>query len=144
MIRYGQEDAEYCKTSAQPWKNVILPDLHLEDYRDNGHGYFKKRIRMMCADECKEVHAQSGSEVTAIVTEFSHRPGNSQHFMQSSGCGHFPGRHSGGQWIPKPSTTKSPMIKNMTKGPAMTREEAVRALEVGIDGRRIERKRLPE
>ena len=99
----------------------------------------KRAVVAMCADNgvVEEGVTQTGQEVTAVVTENMSRG-------QSSVC--LMSRCAGADVVPvdigvaRPVTGEKILQRNvrrstanMTKGPAMTREEAVRAVEIGIE-----------
>jgi nicotinate-nucleotide--dimethylbenzimidazole phosphoribosyltransferase len=90
----------------------------------------------MCADNgvVEEGVTQSGQEVTAIVSEnFLSKKATASILCSVAGADIFP--------VDIGIATDTCIInkkiaygtKNMTKGPAMTREEALKAIEVGID-----------
>lgn len=96
----------------------------------------KKGLIVMCADNgvVEEGVTQTGQEVTAIVSEnFLKKQATASILCQVAGADIFP--------VDIGIATDTNIInrkiaygtKNMTKGPAMTREEALRALETGIE-----------
>lgn len=96
----------------------------------------KKALVAMCADNgvVEEGVTQTGQEVTAIVSEnFLKKQATASILCQVAGMDIFPvdiGIASDTNIINKKIAYGT---KNMTKGPAMTRAETVRAIEVGID-----------
>lgn len=97
----------------------------------------KRALVAMCADNgvVEEGVTQTGQEVTAIVAE-NFLTGDTSACVMCRQCGTdvFPVD------VGMASDTKVPMdlkvmkgTRNMTKGPAMTREEAVRGIEAGIE-----------
>lgn len=95
----------------------------------------KKALVVMCADNgvVEEGVTQTGQEVTLIVAEnFLHKRSTASIFSRQAGVDVFPVDIG----IAVDSNIINHKIaygtKNMVKEPAMTREEAVRALEVGI------------
>lgn len=96
----------------------------------------KKALVVMCADNgvVEEGVTQTGQEVTAIVAE---------NFLDEKSCAAIMCKDTGtdifpidiGMAVDTPRVEKHKIAygtKNMTKEPAMTREEAVRAVETGI------------
>lgn len=96
----------------------------------------KKALIVMCADNgvVEEGVTQSGQEVTAIVAE---------NFLDTKSCAAIMCKDTGtdifpvdiGMAVDTPRVEKRKIAygtKNMAKEPAMTREEAVRAIETGI------------
>lgn len=96
----------------------------------------KKALVIMCADNgvVEEGVTQTGQEVTAIVAE---------NFLDEKSCAAIMCKDTGtdifpidiGMAIDTPRVEKRKIAygtKNMAKEPAMTREEAVRAIETGI------------
>ena len=96
----------------------------------------RKALVIFCADNgvVEEGISQSGQEVTAIVAEnFLHQMTSVSVMADSTGTDLFAvdiGMVSDTNCINKKIAYGT---KNLAKGPAMTREEAVRALEAGID-----------
>ena len=95
----------------------------------------KKALVVMCADNgvVEEGVTQSGQEVTAIVSEnMLSGKATSSIMCRSTGADIFPVDIG----IARDTSLRNEKVgygtKNMAKGPAMTREEAVRALETGI------------
>lgn len=95
----------------------------------------KKGLVVMCADNgvVEEGVTQSGQEVTLIVSEnFLQEKATASILCRKAGADIFPvdiGIASDSKIINRKITYGT---KNMAKEPAMTREEAVRAVEVGI------------
>ncbi len=96
----------------------------------------KKGLIIMCADNgvVEEGVTQSGQEVTAVVAE---------NFLDTKSCVSIMCRKTGtgifpvdiGMAVDTPRVEKRKIAygtKNMAKEPAMSRDEAVRAIEVGI------------
>ena len=100
-------------------------DIHLE----------KKALVTMCADNgvVEEGVTQTGQEVTAIVTDnFLNKKATASILCSMAGADIFPvdiGVAAETHVIDRKIAWGT---KNMTKGPAMTREEAQQALETGI------------
>lgn len=100
-------------------------DIHLE----------KKALVTMCADNgvVEEGVTQTGQEVTAIVTDnFLNKKATASILCSMAGADIFPvdiGVAAETHVIDRKIAWGT---KNMTKGPAMTREEAIQALETGI------------
>ena len=91
-------------------------------YRDKNPHLRKKAVIVMAADNgvVAEGVTQTGQEVTKTVTENMTKHNATICIMSSmSGAGVFPRKIKYG-------------TDNMAKGPAMSREEAVKAIEVGI------------
>lgn len=96
----------------------------------------KKALVIMCADNgvVEEGVTQSGSEITAIVAE---------NFLELNSCACIMARTNGVDVFPidigimrdtrVPSRKIAYGTKNMRREPAMTRDEAVLAIEVGIE-----------
>lgn len=99
----------------------------------------KKGVVVMCADNgvVDEGVTQTGQEVTAIVTENMSKGMSSVCKMSKvAGADVFPVdigvyRQVSGEKIIQRSVKRS--TANMTKGPAMSRQEAVKAIETGIE-----------
>ena len=101
------------------------PQVHVE----------KKALITMCADNgvVEEGVTQTGQEVTAQVAE---------NFLQEKATAGILCRYAGAEIVPidigiyRDTTIRNCKIaygtKNMVKEPAMTRDEAIRAIEVGI------------
>lgn len=140
----SQETMELCK---RRWDSIAKP-LHslgkMEDYLIKIAGITgsaeidlrKKALVVMCADNgvVEEGVTQTGQEVTAIVSEnFLDRKATASMLCAMTGADIFP--------VDIGIVTDTRIInrkiaygtKNMTQEPAMTREEAIRAIEVGID-----------
>ena len=132
--------------SLEHWSNIAMP-LHslgrLQDTvvriagmtGDPRVDLKKKALVVMCADNgvVEEGVTQSGQEVTKIVAEnFLKEKATARILCKKAGADIFP--------VDIGITTDSTIIqhkvmygtKNMAKEPAMTREQAVQALEVGI------------
>ncbi|NLL39266.1 MAG: nicotinate-nucleotide--dimethylbenzimidazole phosphoribosyltransferase [Clostridiales bacterium] len=99
----------------------------------------KKGVVVMCADNgvVEEEVTQTGQEVTAIVTENMSKGMSSVCKMSKvAGADVFPVdigvyRQVHGDRIIQKNIRRS--TANMTKGPAMTRQEAIKAIETGIE-----------
>ncbi len=99
----------------------------------------KRAVIAMCADNgvVEEGVTQTGQEVTAIVTENMSRGASSVCNMgKIAGAEVFPvdigvARPVAGERIIQKNIRRG--TRNMTKGPAMTREETLRAIETGVD-----------
>ena len=139
-------DKEAMRQCQARWDSIAKP-LHslgkMEDYLIKIAGITgssqinleKKALVTMCADNgvVEEGVTQSGQEVTAIVTDnFLTGQTTASILCKAVGADIFP-VDIGVAVDTKAINHKIAYgTKNMTKGPAMTREEAVRALEVGI------------
>lgn len=139
-------DREAMKKAADRWDAIAHP-LHslgkLEDVivqaagiqRTDRVDLKKKALITMCADNgvVEEGVTQTGQEVTAQVAE---------NFLSEKATAGILCRYSNAEICPidigiyRDTRVRNMKVaygtKNMTKGPAMTRQEAVRALEVGI------------
>lgn len=139
-------DQEAMKQAQVHWDGIAKP-LHslgrLETYVVNIAGMRrtadvrleKKALVTMCADNgvVEEGVSQSGQEVTAIVTDhYALRKASASVIGQAAGADVY----AVDIGVARDTTAINRKIaygtKNMTKGPAMTRDEAVRALETGI------------
>ena len=152
-------DKEAMRQCQARWDSIAKP-LHslgkMEDYLIKIAGITgssqinleKKALVTMCADNgvVEEGVTQSGQEVTAIVTDnFLTGQATASILCKAVGADIFP-VDIGVAVDTKAINHKIAYgTKNMTKGPAMTREEAVRALEVGIHmAEELKEKRLPD
>ncbi|MDO4621568.1 MAG: nicotinate-nucleotide--dimethylbenzimidazole phosphoribosyltransferase [Eubacteriales bacterium] len=139
-------DKDAAAAAVRHWDSVAHP-LHslgkLEDVivqiagiqRSSRVAFDRKCLITMCADNgvVEEGVTQTGQEVTVQVAE---------NFLQEKATAGILCRKTGADIFPidigmyRDNSVRNCRIaygtKNMTKGPAMTREEAVRALEVGI------------
>lgn len=139
-------DQDAMKKAADRWDAIAHP-LHslgkLEDVivqaagiqRTDRVDLKKKALITMCADNgvVEEGVTQTGQEVTAQVAE---------NFLSEKATAGILCRYNDAEICPidigiyRDTKVRNMKIaygtKNMTKGPAMTREEAIRALEVGI------------
>ena len=139
----SQEAMERCR---QHWDSIAKP-LHslgkLEDALVRIAGMTgnerihldKKALVVMCADNgvVEEGITQSGQEVTAIVSEnMLSGKATSSIMCRSTGADIFPVDIG----IARDTSLRNEKVaygtKNMAKGPAMTRQEAVQAIETGI------------
>lgn len=100
-----------------------------------GFIWIKKALVVMCADNgvVEEGVTQSGQEVTAIVSEnMLSGKATSSIMCRSTGADIFPVDIG----IARDTSLRNEKVaygtKNMAKGPAMTRQEAVQAIETGI------------
>lgn len=96
----------------------------------------KKALVIMCADNgvVAEGVTQTGSEITALVSE---------NFLHMNSCACIMAKHIGAQVFPidiginrdtrVPNRKIAYGTKNIVKEPAMTREQAIKAIEVGIE-----------
>ena len=137
------------KGNAQKKWNSIAKPLHslgkLEDHimqiaaltGDTDVNLNRKALIVMCADNgvVEEGVTQTGQEVTAIVAENFLTCNTSAAIMcKKAGVDIFPID------IGMAADTKVPRYKtangtaNMTKGPAMTRDEAIKGIEAGVTG----------
>lgn len=146
LLQIAPIKTEYMEQCRKRWDSIAKP-LHslgrLEDMVVKIAGITgtsqvqikKKALVIMCADNgvVEEGVTQSESEITAIVAE---------NFLDMKSCACIMARQSGTQVFPidigiaRDTRVISRKIaygtNNMTKGPAMTREQAVEAIEVGI------------
>lgn len=134
------------KAAERRWDSIAKP-LHslgkLEDYLVKFAGITgtsnlslsKKALIVMCADNgvVEEGVTQTGQEVTAIVTNnFLEKKATASMLCSMTGADIFPvdiGVAADTRVIQHKVAYGT---RNMTKGPAMTREEAIQALEIGI------------
>ena len=134
------------KAAERRWDSIAKP-LHslgkLEDYLVKIAGITgtsnlslsKKALIVMCADNgvVEEGVTQTGQEVTAIVTNnFLEKKATASMLCSMTGADIFPvdiGVAADTRVIQHKVAYGT---RNMTKGPAMTREEAIQALEIGI------------
>ncbi|MDO4452857.1 MAG: nicotinate-nucleotide--dimethylbenzimidazole phosphoribosyltransferase [Eubacteriales bacterium] len=96
----------------------------------------KKALVEMCADNgvVEEGVTQTGQEITALVTEnFSKMQSTASVMCHKLGADLIPVDIGVAVDTSAWNRKVAYGTKNMTKGPAMTREEAVKALEVGIN-----------
>ena len=99
----------------------------------------KKALVIMCADNgvVDEGVTQCGRDITAMVTEnFTKRAASVCIMAEKAGCDLFPvdiGVERDVDGVTVGSEKVMCGTNNMVKGPAMTREEAMRAVEVGIN-----------
>ncbi len=141
-------DYEAEKACQKHWDNIAKPLRslgRLEEYivqlagigRTERVVLGKKALVIMCADNgvVEEKVTQSGQEVTAIVAE---------NFLDVKSCAAIMCKDTGtdifpidiGMAVDTPRVEKRKVAygtKNLAKEPAMTREEAVRAIETGIE-----------
>lgn len=101
-------------------------DIHLE----------KKVLVPMCADNgvVEEGVTQTGQEVTAIVSEnFLKKQATASILCQTAGADIFPVDIGIARDTCLPNYKIAYGTQNMTKGSAMTREEALKAIQTGIE-----------
>lgn len=139
-------DSQAMEAAWEHWNNIAIPLHSLGRLQDTivriagmtGNPQVdlsKKALVVMCADNgvVEEGVTQSGQEVTLLVSEnFPNKKATASIFCQHTGADIFPvdiGIASDSKIINRKIAYGT---KNMTKEPAMTREEAVRAIEVGI------------
>ena len=139
-------DSQAMEAAWEHWNNIAIPLHSLGRLQDTivriagmtGNpkvDLSKKALVVMCADNgvVEEGVTQSGQEVTLLVSEnFLNKKATASIFCQHTGADIFPvdiGIASDSKIINRKIAYGT---KNMTKEPAMTREEAVRAIEVGI------------
>lgn len=139
-------DIEAMEQAKGRWNSIAKP-LHslgkLEEHiiriagisKDAGVDIEKKALIVMCADNgvVEESVTQTGQEVTAVVAE---------NFLTGNTSAAIMGRRAGTEVFPidigMARKTKVPDYKvaygtkNMARGPAMTREEALQAVMTGI------------
>lgn len=144
--RIRKPDEKAMREAQRRWDNIAKP-LHslgkLEDYLIRIAGMTgssdicldKKALVTMCADNgvVEEGVTQSGQEVTAIVTN-NYATGTSSACVCCKAVGADAFAVDIGVAVDTTAINRKIAYgtKNMTKEPAMTREQAVRALEVGI------------
>ena len=90
----------------------------------------------MCADNgvVEEGVTQTGQEITALVAEnFLQEKAASSIMCKSVGCDIFPIDVGVARDVRIFNRKIAYGTKNMTKEPAMTREQAIRAIEIGIE-----------
>lgn len=140
-------DREACLACERRWDSIAKPLKSLgkiEDHliqiagiqRTSQVRLQKKALVVMCADNgvVAEGVTQTGQEVTAIVAE---------NFLDEKSCAAIMCKDTGadifpidiGMAVDTPRVEKRKIAygtRNMAKEPAMTREEAIRAIEVGI------------
>lgn len=98
----------------------------------------KKALLVFCADNgvVEEGVTQTGQDVTAVVAEnFQKGETTACKMSQIAGVNLFPidiGMIRDVEGVSRPEDKVAYGTQNMTKGPAMTREEAWKAIEVGI------------
>ena len=139
-------DSQAMEAAWEHWNNIAIPLHSLGRLQDTivriagmtGNPQVdlsKKALVVMCADNgvVEEGVTQSGQEVTLLVSEnFLNKKATASIFCQHTGADIFPvdiGIASDSKIINRKIAYGT---KNMTKEPAMTRDEAVRAIEVGI------------
>lgn len=139
-------DSQAMEVAWEHWNNIAIPLHSLGRLQDTivriagmtGNPQIdlsKKALVVMCADNgvVEEGVTQSGQEVTLLVSEnFLNKKATASIFCQHTGADIFPvdiGIASDSKIINRKIAYGT---KNMTKEPAMTRDEAVRAIEVGI------------
>lgn len=139
-------DSQAMEAAWEHWNNIAIPLHSLGRLQDTivriagmtGNPQVdlsKKALVVMCADNgvVEEGVTQSGQEVTLLVSEnFLNKKATASIFCQHTGADIYPvdiGIASDSKIINRKIAYGT---KNMTKEPAMTREEAVRAIEVGI------------
>ena len=139
-------DSQAMEAAWEHWNNIAIPLHSLGRLQDTivriagmtGNPQVdlsKKALVVMCADNgvVEEGVTQSGQEVTLLVSEnFLNKKATASIFCQHTGADIFPvdiGIASDSKIINRKIAYGT---KNMTKEPAMTREEAVRAIELGI------------
>ena len=138
---------EAMKSSQAHWDSIAHP-LHslgkLEDMIVQIAGItgtpkvcVKKRVLIpMCADNgvVEEGVTQTGQEITALVAEnFLQEKAASSIMCKSVGCDIFPIDVGVARDVRIFNRKIAYGTKNMTKEPAMTREQAIRAIEIGIE-----------
>ena len=140
-------DEEIRRLSMKRWDSIAKP-LHSLGKLEDGIAQIagitrslevnldKKALVIMCADNgvVEEGISQSGSEVTAIVSE---------NFLDMNSCACIMANQNGADVFPidigigidtkVPNKKVAYGTKNMAKEPAMTRDEVIEAIEVGIN-----------
>lgn len=140
-------DDNWMEAAKKQWDEIAIP-LHslgrLQDTvvriagmtRSLSIGLKKKGLIVMCADNgvVEEGVTQTGQEVTLLVAEnFLKEKATASILCRQAGADIFPvdiGIASDSKILNRKIAYGT---KNMTKEPAMTREEVIRALQVGID-----------
>lgn len=146
LQQIGRPSREAMRRAEERWSNLAIP-LHslgrLQDTVVRIAGMTgtdrvelkKKGLVVMCADNgvVEEGVTQSGQEVTRIVSEnFLQEKATASILCRQAGADIFPvdiGIASDSKIINRKIAYGT---KNMAKEPAMTRQEAIRAIEVGI------------
>ena len=138
---------EAMKCSKEHWDSIAHP-LHslgkLEDMVVQIAGitgtprvHAQKRVLIpMCADNgvVEEGVTQTGQEITALVAEnFLQNKAASSIMCKSVGCDIFPIDVGVATEVSIFNRKIAYGTKNMVKAPAMTREQAIRAIEIGIE-----------
>ncbi len=146
LARIHPASQEAMEAARERWDNIAMPLHSLGRLQDTivriagmtGNvevSLKKKALLVMCADNgvVEEGVTQSGQEVTLLVAEnMVRQEAVSSLFCRRAGAELFPvdiGIAAESHAIDRKIAWGT---KNMTKGPAMTRQEALRALEVGI------------
>lgn len=99
----------------------------------------KKGLIIMCADNgvVEEGVTQTGQEVTAVVTDnFTKKAASAAIMCEVAGAELFPvdiGIVTDVPSVTVPERKVSYGTRNFAKGPAMTREEVTKAIQIGID-----------
>lgn len=139
-------DSHAIESAWEHWNNIAIPLHSLGRLQDTivriagmtGNPQVdlsKKALVVMCADNgvVEEGVTQSGQEVTLLVSEnFLNEKATASIFCRQTGADIFPvdiGIASDSKIINRKIAYGT---KNMTREPAMTRDEAIRAIEVGI------------
>jgi len=146
LKRIKKPDEEAMMQCRYRWDSIAKP-LHslgkLEDYLIQiagitGSGVIelkKKALVVMCADNgvVEEGVTQTGQEVTAIVAEnFLKEQATASILCSTAGADIYPVDIGVASDVPIINRKISYGTENITKGPAMTRPETIRALETGI------------
>ena len=149
LEKIGPADRESMERAARRWKTVGKPLFSLGKLEDavirmagirgtDDVRMEKKALVILCADNgvVEEGVTQTGQEVTAIVTENFARGRTSVCLMaEVAGADLFPvdiGVARDVACVTRPEYKVAYGTENMTKGPAMTRAEAERAVLTGI------------
>lgn len=145
----GKLDAEAMKQCEERWNSIAKPLYAFGEFepmtirmagitKDPQVRMDKKALVIMCADHgvLAEGVSQSDQEITAVMTEgFTRMECSVSVMAQMAGVDLYPVDIGVARdLIPQVINRKIAYgTRNMAKEPAMTREEAIRSIEVGID-----------
>ncbi len=142
-------DRKSMEEAKQRWRTVGKPLFSLGKLEDavirmagikgtSAYTLGKKALVILCADNgvVEEGVTQTGQEVTAVVTEnFTRKAASVTLMAEVAGVDVFPidiGVARDVKHVTKPEYKVAYGTKNMTREPAMTREEAEQAILIGI------------
>lgn len=149
LQKIGPADRKSTEEARARWRTVGKPLFSLGKLEDavirmagikgsSSYTLEKKALVILCADNgvVEEGVTQTGQEVTAIVTENFTKKAASVCFMsEAAGVDLFPvdiGVARDVDHVTRPEYKVAYGTKNMTREPAMTREEAERAILTGV------------